>query len=207
MKKDIQYEEQFIFAIDRIRRNVKEILLIAPLSGTLLFALIGAPIIVAWCEVPIWSYPLLVTGPVVLATLFLIIRKKIIMTRFIRIGDVSDAVEMIEILSSDLENFEDGDIFMFKYSEYMVKIVYNWLYSLGVTWDGKLKMYKVFYDNHAPIYLAIRASDLVISDDVLDRYKEEARICLRLSDMAKGKAVNVKIYERVTNSKAEETYK
>ena len=186
MKKDVCYEETFILSIDRKRRHVNEMVLCIPLILVFAWALIGAPIIIGLCDVPVWSYPIQFVGPIVLATLILIIRKRIIITRFIRIDDVRDRVDLTEIQSSELETIADGKVFMFASTDYMVKVLYNWLYTMGAVGDDKLKIYKVFFDNYAPVYLAIREADLVIPADVVDRFKEETAMCLQFSDMVGG---------------------
>lgn len=201
MKKNVRYEESFIFSIDRKRRHVNEMVVCITFILAFAWALIGAPIIIVLCDVPVWSYPIQFVGPIVLATLILVIRKRIIMTRFIRIDDVRDRVDLTEIQSSELETIANGKVFMFASTDYMVKVLYNWLYTMGVVGDDKLKMYKVFFDNHAPIYLAIREADLVIPADVVDRFKEETAMCLQLSDMVGGKAVDIKVCERVTSER------
>ncbi len=199
MKKDVQYEENFIFTIDRHRRHVKEIFLWGPLTLALLYFLIGAPVIIALCDVPVWSYPILPSGPLAVVSLVLFIRKRIIMTHFIKIKDISDKVELIELQLSDFEKYKDEEIFMFKNSDYMMKILYNWLYSIGIKGDGKLKIYKVFIDNYAPTYLSIRESDLIIPPESMEMFKQESRKMLHYSDLSpQGKAVNVNVYERVT---------
>ncbi len=199
MKKDVRYEEQFIFSIDRMRRHVNDFVMIIPFVLAILFTIIGAPIIIVLCNIPIWACPILIIVPIPLVALIFLIRKRIIINRFLSVTDVSNKVDLTDIQSTDLEALADDEIFMFKCSDYMVKVLYNWLYSMGVIKDTKLHLYKVFYDNHAPQYLAIRKADLTIPAEVMDRFNEETFMCLHLSDMTpNGKSVNVKVYERVT---------
>lgn len=202
MKKDVWCEEQFIFSIDRMRRHVNDLVMIIPFVLAILFTIIGAPIIIVLCNVPIWACPILIIVPIPLVALIFLIRKRIIINRFLSVTDVSNKVDLTDIQSTDLEALADDEIFMFRCSDYMVEILYNWLYSMGVIKDTKLHLYKVFYDNHAPQYLAIRKADLTIPAEAMDRFNEETFMCLRLSDMTpNGRSVNVKVYERVTKRK------
>lgn len=189
MKKDVRREESFIFAIYNKRHNVNEILLILPFILALAFAIIGAPIIVGLCDIS-WSWlPLLMFGPLICVIVFYGIRKKMIMNDFIKVNDVSDKVEIAEIQSGAFEDAAEGKVFMFGYSEYMKTVLYNWFDSLNVIGDGKLKMYKVFYDNNAPVYLAVCEAELNIPEESRSEYEKETRNCLLLSDMMNGKVV------------------
>lgn len=53
MKKDVREEESFIFAIYIKRHNVNEVLLAVPLIFVIFFLMIGIPIIMVLCELPI----------------------------------------------------------------------------------------------------------------------------------------------------------
>lgn len=198
-KKNVRYEESFIFSVDKMRRHVNEVVLAIPFILAFAWMILGAPLVVGLCEVPVWTYPLLLVCPPGIVILIFYVRKRIILTHFLRVRDVKDRVELTDMQSPDLETFVEEKVFMFVFSDYMVEVLYNWLYSLGVIPDGKLKMYKVYYDNHAPLSLAIREADLTISDDVSDRYKAETRLCLLASDLIKGKTVDMrKLCERIT---------
>lgn len=198
MKRDVRREESFIFAIYNIRNNTNEILLILPFILVLAFVLVGVPVIMVLCELSLILLPVLILGPVLCVSIFYIVRKKIIMSNFVRIRDVSDRIDLTEVCSDTFETAVDGRVFMFGYSEYMQTVLYNWLLSLNVTGDKKLKMYKVFYDNRALVYLAIAEAELNIPEQCRAEYERETRNCLQLSDMMRGKAVDVKVCSRLT---------
>ena len=199
MKKDVRREESFIFTIYNKRNKVNEIAVLIPFILALAFSLLGAPVIIVKYNVPPLLIPLPVIGPILCVLIFYLIRKKIIINRFIKIRDVGGRVELTDVQSDDFEAAADGNVFMFGYSEYMVTVLYNWLHSLNVTGPGKLKMYKVFYDYAAPVYLAVCEKDLCIPEEVRKNYEKETAVCLHLSDMVHGKAVNMKIMERIRN--------
>lgn len=199
MKKITKNEESFVFAIHNKRHDTNEILLALPFILALGFAIIGAPIIYALCDLALLWLPVLIAGPFVCFLIFYFIRKKIVFNGFFKVWDVSDKVELTEIQSDALEAADSGKVFMFPYSESMKVILYNWFCSMNVTKEGKLKMYKVFYDNYAPVYLAVCEKDLNISDEDRQNFAKETVNCLRLSDMINGKVVNTKLYSRLTN--------
>lgn len=198
MKKDIRYEESFIFAIYNKRHRTSEIVLILPFILALAFLMIGVPVITVLCDLSVLSSFLLFLGPIICVLAFYSIRKKIIINNFIKVKDIGGRTEMTAVPYEELEK-ADGGVLMFGYSEYMKTVVYNWLLSLNVIGDGKLKMYKVICDDHAPVYLAIRETELIIPEESEERYASESVSCLHLSDMMRGKAVNVKVISRITN--------
>lgn len=197
MRKDVRQEESLIFNIYNNRHQTNEIVTALPFILALAFSIIGAPIILAAFDLPFFMYPVLILGPIFLVLIFYLIRKKIIFDGFLKIRDISDRVELTDIQSHVFEAEVKGKVFMFPFSEYMEVILYNWFYSLNVIQGEKLKMYKVFYDNYAPTYLAVCEADIFISEESKEKYEKETCKCLLLSDMMNGKAVNVKIYERV----------
>ena len=201
MKKDVRERESFIFAIYNKRHDVNEILLAVPLIFVIFFLMIGVPIIMVLCELPLVWLPVLIFGPILCVTAFYFIRKKIIMNGFVKIRDISDRVELISVQSDEFENSASGKVFMFGYSEYMEVVLYNWFLSLNVIGNGKLRIYKVFYDNCASTYLAVREDELNIPEASREEYEKETRMCLLLSDMENGKVVNVKLYARLISSK------
>lgn len=200
MKKDVHEEESFIFAIYNKRHNVNEVLLAVPLIFAIFFLMIGVPIIMVLCELLLVWIPVLIFGPILGVTAFYFIRKKIIMNGFVKIRDISDKVDLISVQSDEFESSASGKVFMFGYSEHMEVILYNWFLSLNVIGDGKLRMYKVFYDNCAATYLSVREDELNIPEAFREEYEKETGICLLLSDMENGKVVNVKLYGRLISS-------
>lgn len=203
VKKDVRQEEALIFAIHNKRHNTNEIILVIPFILALLFAIIGVPVIVAVFELSyLWILPL-IFGPLLCVTVFYGIRKKIIIDGFLRIKDIGDRVETAEVQTNDLKASNEGRIFLFAYSEYMKTILYNWFFGLNVIGDGKLKMYKVFYDNYAPVYLAICEAELTIPVESRESFEEETRMCLQLSDTLRGRIVNEKLYARAAGTEEE----
>lgn len=200
MKKDVRREESFIFAIYNKRHRVNEIVLILPFALALLFSLIGAPIIMVYRNLSVPLSMLLFVGPIIIVLFFYLVRKKIIINNFVKIKDTSDRIELTEIRSDVFEAAVIGKVFMFPYSEYMETILYNWFSSMNVLGAGKLKMHKVFYDNYAPVYLAVCEADLNIPEEYKDNYEKETGTCLILSDMLHGKTVNEKIYSRLSHN-------
>lgn len=198
MKKNVRKEESFILAIYNMRHNVNEVVLALPVIIVIFILLIGAPIIIVLCELTFISGLFLCLGPILAALIFYTVRKKIIMNSFIRIKDVKDCVDFKEIRPDELETFDKSKVLMFGYSEYMKVVLYNWFMGLNVIGSGKLKMYKVFYDNYALSYLAVSETDLLISEEDKVNYEKETTNIVRLSDMLDGKIVNVKLYSRLS---------
>lgn len=200
MKKDTRREESFIFAIYNMRHNVNEILLILPFVPVLLFSIIGAPIITVLCDISLLWLPLLIVGPIFCVLCFYFLRKKLIMNHFVKIRDISDRVELSVVSASDFEAEVSGKVFMFAYSEYMEVVLYNWLLSLNVIGEGKLKLYKVLYEKNALVYLAVCEDELNIPEQSGENYAKETASCLLLSDMLRGKAVNTRLSARLSQN-------
>lgn len=198
MKNNNRQEESFILAIHSKRHNINEMVLVLPFILVILFAIIGAPIIIALCELSVLKGLLLILGPIICVLLFYIIRKRIIINNFIKVKDTSDRIELSVTQSDEFEAGVDGRVFMFGYSEYMEKVLYNWFSSLNVIGSDKLKMHKVIYNNGAPVYLAVCEAELNIPEESKDKFEAETATCLLLSDMENGKVVNVKLCARLS---------
>ncbi len=200
MKKNIRNEESFIFAIYNERHNVNELLLALPFILVIFYSIIGVPIIRVMCDIQLVFLPLLLLGPIICVLAFYLIRKKIIINKFIKVKDISGKVEVTYIQSENLEKTANGKVFVFEYSEYMKVILYNWLLSLNVLKNGKLKMNKVIYDDYAPVRLAVCESDLDIPEEAKERYEKETRNLILLADMVNGKVVNQKLYSGIAKN-------
>lgn len=199
MKKDEcrKRAEHFITRIYFTRYDTNEVLFAIPLIVAILFSIIGAPIIIVLCELSLlWSL-ILIFAPVGCTLFLYFARKWIVIKSFTKIKDVSDRIEVTDMKSDDFEAMVSGKVFMLEYSEYMKVILYNWFFSLNVTRDGKLKMYKVTYDDAALVYLGVCESDLDISEEAKAEYEKETFPCIQLSDMENGKVVNVLLYARL----------
>lgn len=200
MKKNIRNEESFIFAIYNERHNVNELLLALPFILVIFYSIIGVPIIRVMCDIQLVFLPLLLFGPIICVLAFYLIRKKIIINKFIKVKDISGKVEETYIQSENLEKTANGKVFVFEYSEYMKVILYNWLLSLNVLKNGKLKMNKVIYDDYAPVCLAVCESDLDIPEEAKERYEKETRKLILLAYMVNGKVVNQKLYSGIAKN-------
>lgn len=94
-------------------------------------------------------------------------------------------------------------VFVFRYSEYMKKVLLNWLMSLSALKDDRLRMYKVYWNNGGSANLAIRQNDLVVSEQKRNQYENETRHLVRLEDMENGKVVNAKLISRIMREQEE----
>lgn len=183
MKKLSKNEASLIFSIHSIRHNTNEKLLALPLLLAFAFTLIGAPIITVLCDLPLgWDITLFL-GPIVLATLALLIRKKLIFDHFLRVKDIDDKVTIELCPSSMFESKDTDSVLMFENSENMPLIVYNWFDTLGVLKDQTLHMGRMIYDNHVNSYLAVDINDLLISEENSAEFNAETAHCIRLSDV------------------------
>lgn len=199
MEKLSSNEASSVFSIYNTRHNTKEVLLILPWCVGLLFSLIGVPIISVCCELPlVWDITLFM-GLMVLPTLILLLRRKLIFKHFFKETNIEDKVE-ISYCASELFAVNDADrVFMFPNSTNEPLIIYNWFNGLGILKDGKLKMTALVYDNRASNFLAVDMDDLYISDDVSASFEKETAQSLRFSDVDEhGRIVNVRLYARVT---------
>ncbi len=200
MKKNVRNEESFICAIHNKRHNTNEVLLLLPLVLSIFYTLIGAPIILVLCSVPGYAIPLVVICPLLFSTLFLVIRKRIVINSFIKTKDVSDKVEIIKAYSDDFGNDTNERTFVFEDSEYMVTILYNWFNYLHAIGTEKLKIYRIIYDDYKPSLLAVCKDDLIITDENRDSFEKETEHCILLSDIVNGHIVRDKLYSRITKS-------
>ncbi len=196
-----------ILSIYRGRHKSNDKVILIPFLSGLFFTLIVAPILFVVLD---WSYILrlaIVIIPMPLIIGILLLRKKIIVNNFLKVKEVNDRVEMVELSSDEIEAFQSEKVFMFVYSEYMVKFVYNWFLDLSVIKGDRVRMYKIRYEpgiNQFGIYdqgktfLGIRESDLSITDENREKYEKETKFSILLSDMVSGQVVNVKLYSRIT---------
>lgn len=201
MPKLTKDEESIIIAIHNDRHNTNEVLLIMPWVVALFFSLIGVPIITVVCETSyVWNITLFI-GPVLVVTLILLARKKIICRGFLKERDIKDKVEM-SWCASEMYSVDDGErILMFVNSENMPMIVYNWFKGLGVLKDDCLKMCRIVYDNRAANYFAVSMDDLQITDAVYERFDNETKNNARFSDYDEmGRLVNVRLYARLAKN-------
>ena len=204
MTKLSKNESSLIFSIYNTRHNVNEVLLILPWLIAVAFTLIGAPIIAVLCDLPIlWNIALFL-GPLILATAFLFLRKKIIFTRFLKEKNIENKVE-ISACTSDMYAANDGDrVLVFENSENMPLILYNWFNGLGVLKGEVLKLCRLLYDNRAVNYIAVSLDDLKISEEISNEFEKETAKRIRLSDIDEmGRIVNVSVYSRMTNKKSD----
>lgn len=207
MKSDNKHVNQMILSIYRGRHKSNDKVILIPFLSGLFFTLIVAPILFVVLD---WSYILrlaIVIIPMPLIIGILLLRKKIIVNNFLKVKEVNDRVEMVELSSDEIEAFQSEKVFMFVYSEYMVKFVYNWFLDLSVIKGDRVRMYKIRYEpgiNQFGIYdqgktfLGIRESDLSITDENREKYEKETKFSILLSDMVSGQVVNVKLYSRIT---------
>lgn len=192
-------ESSFVFSIYRTHHKANDLIIILLIVPALAFTIIGAPIITALCNLPlVWNIALFI-GPVPLATLILLIRKKIILDKFLREKNIEGKVEISDC-ASNMFTVNDGErVLMFGESENMPAIIYNWFNSLGVIKGDCLKMTRILYDNYAPKYLAVDMDDLQITEENAAAFKKETAQNLRFSDVnEQGRVVNVRLYSRVT---------
>ena len=110
-------------------------------------------------------------------------------------------MDIVELHGEEPETLKDETVFIFPYSEYMEKILYNWFKSLSALKDDRLRMYKVFFDNKESANLAIREKDLFISEANRNQYESETWCLIQLKDMEHGKVVNVKLVSRAIQKK------
>lgn len=198
MKQEITDEKSFVYSVYKVRHHSKDIFIALPIIIAIFFPCLVAPFIIAFCEPPVIVDFLLIVGPILLACLYYAIRKTVVMKWFYKVKDINGRVDITEIPYHTFEASDPGKVYMFSASENMDKILYNWLLGLNVLPNDRLKIYKVFIDNYAPIYYGIRETDLNITEESRINYEKETKNLLLLSDMENGKVVNVKLYSRIS---------
>lgn len=194
-------EISFIFSIYNLRHNTNEILLILPWVIGLFFSLLGVPFIAVFCNLsPVWDIVLFI-GPILVPTIILFIRRRIIIDHFLIEKNVEGKVEIVHCASHMYVANDPERVLMFGDSENMLVLIYNWLNSLGVLMDGKLKIYRILYDRRAIKYIAVDMDDLQIPRAVLENFEKETANNVRFSDIdEEGRIVNIRYYARVTGT-------
>lgn len=195
MKKN-EYENDFIMCIYRGRHKAYEPFVVIMVLVMIFFPLIGIPAFVLF-EVSYRVGVALSVGVIPLVCVVLFIIKNIIIKRFVKIKNINEKIDIVELHEDELEQFKDETVFVFQYSEYMKKVLYNWLKSLSALKDDRLRMYKVYWNNGGSADLAICQNDLVVSEEKRNQYENETRHLVRLEDMENGKVVNVKLISRI----------
>lgn len=123
-----------------------------------------------------------------------------IINRFNKVKD-KEKIDIEELHGDEPEVWKEETVFLFPYSEYMETVLYNWLKSLSILKDDKLKMYKLFLDHQKSVYLAICEKDLMISEENRHQYESETCTLIRLEDMCNGRVVNAKLISRILREK------
>lgn len=207
-------ENSFIMAIYGKRHKSNDWVIAVPFILALTITLIGAPILCV-LDVPVAVKVLAFACPLPIVITALLIRKIIIINDFVKIKDTSSYVNLIdaqstefrqgmEFRSTDMRGFEPSEqtedrIFMFGYSEYMVKVVYNWFASIGVIPRGPepFTMYKITYSPSGITYLGVKEADLAFSDANRKQYETETEHCTLMEDIVDGKIVNARVISRI----------
>lgn len=192
-------EASFVFSIHRLRHNTNEILLILPWVLGLFFSLLGVPFIAVFCNLPFGWAAVLFLVPLLVPTLILLIRRRIIINHFLIETNVEDKIE-IKQCASNMYAVDDPDrVFMFGYSENMPVIIYNWFESLGVLMDSRLKITRVSYNKRSINYIAVDMDDLRVSKENIERFENETANSIRFSDIdEEGRLTNIRFCARVT---------
>lgn len=192
-------ENSFIMAIYGKRHKSNDWVIAVPFILALTITLIGAPILCV-LDVPVAVKVLAFACPLPIVITALLIRKIIIINDFVKIKDTSSYVNLIDAQSTEFQKEQTEEkIFMFGYSEYMVKVVYNWFASLGVIPEGQepVTMYKVIYSPSGITYLGVKEEDLAVSDANRKQYETETEHCTLMEDIVDGKIVNVRVISRI----------
>ena len=195
-----EYENNFIMGIYRKRHKLYEPLVLIPVIAIVFLPIVGIPIFVV-LDFHFFLSVLLFMAPIPLVCGILLIIKNIKIKSFIKVKDINGKVDIAELHGGELETLKDETVFIFPYSEYMEKILYNWFKSLSALKDDRLRMYKVFFDNKESANLAIRENDLFISEANRNQYESETWCLIQLKDMDNGKVVNVKLVSRTIQEK------
>lgn len=201
MKKN-EYENKFIMSIYRIRHKSNDMVIVIPFIAALLITIIVAPILTV-LEISTVIKVLAFVVPLPLVTGIMLLRKKNIIDNFVKIKEVDDLITMVELDGDNLGNMVNEKVHIFDYSEYMVKIIYNWFKALKAIGDNKITMYKISYAQSGNTFLGLKEADLILSDDNREQYEHETEMDALLEDVIEGRIVQKKIIARVLEKQKE----
>lgn len=121
--------------------------------------------------------------PNLILFIILYIRKMIIIKHvFLKIKNVNEQIEFIDIYSK--EYFNDEKVFIFKYTtDLIILFLYNWFNSLNVLKNRKLNLYRFKFKESDVVYLGIRTSDLNITEEKKNQFLFETKECILLKNM------------------------
>lgn len=192
-------ENDFIMSIYGMRHKYNGVVILIPCIGTLVFSLIAAPVIIAVCDTGLILSILMIVVPLPLVAGILLIRKLIIVKRFIKEKDVADKVIIHKKACNVIDEWKEERVLFFTYSENMVTLIYNWMASLGVIPDNRLTLYQIEYTFPNITYLGIRENELNLTRENREKYIFETKNCITADDIWNGKIAVSRVASRLSN--------